>query len=135
MLHHRSYFDPEHEPFKHMRESYAPLVWQCRYSGVEVPDQLWRYAEFGQGKPYSDNQSEHMISDRQLLSEFEDWIRQFTIFVEQKGRVDPGAYRAYGYTAPGHRFSDLKLKWRGIQIGLGYPPPEFVSCQTTIAEP
>lgn len=26
------YFPPEHEPFQNMRDAYAPLVWQCRYT-------------------------------------------------------------------------------------------------------
>ncbi len=55
MLRHKEYFDPEQEPFENMRDAYAPLVWQCRYGGVEVPDVLWRYLEFGRDKPYSDN--------------------------------------------------------------------------------
>lgn len=37
LLRHRSYFDAEQEPFGEMRNTYAPLVWQCRYSGIEVP--------------------------------------------------------------------------------------------------
>jgi NADPH-dependent FMN reductase len=41
-LRHPHYFDPDAEPFAHEREAYAPLVWQCRYSGIEVPDHLWR---------------------------------------------------------------------------------------------
>ena len=49
-----------------MREAYAPLVWQCRYSGIEVPDALWRYVEFGRGKKYSDNQAEDMPEPARL---------------------------------------------------------------------
>jgi len=41
-LRHLSYFNPDREPFEAGRDAYAPLVWQCRYSGVEVPDTLWR---------------------------------------------------------------------------------------------
>jgi hypothetical protein len=33
ILQHKSYFDPEKEPFENERNAYAPLVWQCRYSG------------------------------------------------------------------------------------------------------
>ena len=47
ILKHKNYFDPEEEPFENERDTYAPLVWQCRYGGVEVPDDLWRYVEFG----------------------------------------------------------------------------------------
>jgi hypothetical protein len=60
ILRHPEWFDPEQEPFQNERDAYAPLVWQCRYGGVEVPDNLWTYHEFGHGKPYSDNQAEDM---------------------------------------------------------------------------
>jgi hypothetical protein len=49
MLRHKEYFDPAEEPFENDRGAYAPLVWQCRYSGIEVPEALWRYVEFGRG--------------------------------------------------------------------------------------
>jgi hypothetical protein len=38
------------------------------------------------------------------------------------GKVQPGQYRAYGYKAPGHRWADLKLKWRELRLKLGVPP-------------
>ena len=49
-LRHKSWFDPEEEPFENGRDAYAPLVWQSRYSGIEVPDHLWCYEEFGVGR-------------------------------------------------------------------------------------
>ena len=49
-LRHKQWFDPEHEPFENDRDAYAPLVWQSRYSGIEVPDHLWQYCEFGNGR-------------------------------------------------------------------------------------
>jgi hypothetical protein len=42
--------------------------------------------------------------------------------VAQKGKVEPGEYRAYGYRRPGHRWADLKLKWRELRLRLGVPP-------------
>lgn len=39
-LRHESWFDPDAEPFEDMRQAYAPLVWQSRFSGIEVPDAL-----------------------------------------------------------------------------------------------
>src|SRR5215207_7197302 len=63
ILRHREWFDSSSEPFDDMRDTYAPLVWQCRYSGIEVPDALWRYVEFGRDKKYSENQAEHMVDD------------------------------------------------------------------------
>jgi multimeric flavodoxin WrbA len=122
LLRHKEYFDPEEEPFEDDRDSHAPLVWQCRYSGVEVPDHLWRYVEFGRGKKYSDNQAEDMATGTNVFEEFDEWTEQFAAFVRDKGKVEPGKYRAYGYEAPGHVVKDLKLKWREIKIGMGYPP-------------
>jgi hypothetical protein len=123
ILRHPSYLDPDEEPFDDMRDTYAPVVWQCRYSGIEVPDSLWRYVEFGQGKKYSDNQAEHMIDDAPTISAFDDWTDAFAAHVEKKGRVKPGEYRAHGYRPPSHVWADLKTKWRGLRMMLGRPIP------------
>lgn len=119
-LHHPSYFDPAHEPFAALRDSYAPLVWQCRYSGIEVPDELWTGCEFGNGKKYSDNQAEHVTAD--TYATLDAWTDRFAAFVRRKGKVPPGAYRAFGYTAPGHFLKDVKLYWRDWRMRLGHPP-------------
>lgn len=66
-LRHPEYFDPGREPFEDDRDAFAPLVWQCRYSGIEVPEALWTYSEFGEGRKYSDNQAEHMIGEEHVL--------------------------------------------------------------------
>jgi hypothetical protein len=121
ILRHAAYFDPEREPFERMRDAYAPLVWQCRYGGVEVPDDLWTYVEFGRDRKYSDNQAEDMTDD-EVYRDFDAWAGRFAGFVAAKGRVEPGEYRAYGYEAPGHLKEDLKLKWREIRMGLGHAP-------------
>jgi len=122
ILEHPRYFDPKKEPFSDMREAYGPLVWQCRYGGVEVPDRLWRYVEFGAGKKYSDNQAEDMTSEPEVFRSFDDWTSSFVAFVRKKGKVKPGAYRAYGYEAPGHKVDDAKLAWRDIRMRFGKPP-------------
>jgi len=111
-LRHKGWFDPEQEPFGDMRQAYAPLAWQCRFSGVEVPDDLWAHAYTGLGVAYSDNQAEDMIREDQFVSAFDGWTDRFTRFVAEKGKVEPGRYRAYGYVAPGHHWADAKLKWR-----------------------
>src|SRR4029079_9592166 len=103
---HPQYFDPAAEPFDDGREAYAPLVWQCRYSGIEVRDALWRFAEFGKGRKYSDNQAEHLHADANVFATFDDWVAQFAGFVERKGKVEHGRYRAYGYQRPAHRWAD-----------------------------
>jgi multimeric flavodoxin WrbA len=122
ILKYKHYFNPEEEPFENNRDSYAPLVWQCRYGGVEVPDHLWTYLEFGQGKKYSDNQAEHMATETDVFADFDRWVKAFAEFVAKKGKVEPGEYRAYGYEAPGHFWKDLKLQWREKRIALGFPP-------------
>jgi hypothetical protein len=122
LLRHKAYFDPDAEPFEDDRDSYAPLVWQCRYSGVEVPDRLWRHVEFGRGKKYSDNQAEQMATETDVFSEFDEWTDAFAEFVGAKGKVEPGEHRAYGYEAPGHLGADIKAKFRELRTGLGFPP-------------
>lgn len=124
LLQHAEYFDPRQEPFESEREAYAPLVWQCRYSGIEVPDDLWSHAETGVGVPYSANQAEHMAADAGFLDRFDRWVDGFHTFVDAKGTVPPGEFRAYGYEAPGHRVADAKLKWRSMRMSLGVSPAD-----------
>ena len=119
---HKHYFDPKKEPFENDRDSYAPLVWQCRYGGVEVPDELWHYVEFGKDEKYSDNQAEDLPRHATALTELEAWTDRFATFVRQKGKVEPGKYRAFGYKAPGHFMRDVKLAWRDVRMRLGHPP-------------
>jgi NADPH-dependent FMN reductase len=120
-LRHPEWFDPEQEPFEDMRQTYAPLVWQCRYSGIEVPDTLWKYVELGRGRKYSENQAEHM-PEQDVWSPFDAWVDTFTAFVTGKGKIPPGKYRAYGYEPPKHRFADARLGWRDLRMRLGHPP-------------
>ena len=121
ILRHRSWFDSEKEPFDDMRDTFAPLVWQCRYSGIEVPDPLWRYVEMGRGKKYSENQAEHLADEPGVLEAFDEWTDAFASHVATKGKVKPGEYRAYGYQPPPHLLADLKTKWRGLRMMLGVP--------------
>lgn len=123
ILAHSAYFAPEAEPFQEMRDSYAPLVWQCRYSGIEVPDSLWRYAEFGRGKKYSKAQAEHMVTEPEILRAFDEWTGAFARHVGAKGKVPPNQYRAFGYEPPAHLLADLKTKWRGLRMAVGEPLP------------
>ena len=93
-----------------------------RYSGIEVPEELWRYVQFGNGRKYSDNQSEHMQSEVHALNAFDFWTDAFVRFVEAKGKVPPGQYRAFGYKAPAHKWEDLKLLWRDLSMRAGHAP-------------
>jgi hypothetical protein len=120
-LNHPEYFDPDREPYRDLRDTYAPLVWQCRFSGIEVPEDLWRFAPFGKGRKYSDNQAEHMTEEQGFLEAFDAWTEAFTQFVRRKDRVPPGRFRAVGYKPPEHRWADLKLTWRDWRMRLGKP--------------
>jgi hypothetical protein len=117
-LRHPQWFDPQQEPFDDERQAYAPLVWQCRYSGVEVPDALWRHATFGDGRPYADNQAENI--DEEVHAGFDRWVDAFAGFVRDKGVVPPNRYRAAGYEAPAHRWADARLKWREMRMSAGH---------------
>ena len=121
-LRHKAWFNPDEEPFEPARDAYAPLVWQSRYSGIEVPDDLWTYCTTGKGRHYSDNQSEDMIAEAEFMRAFDTWTDRFAAFVGAKGKVEPGRWRAYGYEAPGHRWADAKLAWRALRMRVGHAP-------------
>lgn len=121
ILRHAEYFDPEQEPFTDMRQAYAPLVWQCRYGGVEVPDPLWTYVDSGKDQHYSDNQAEHVVKDDRVMSAFDAWTDRFAAFVAAKGKVQPGAYRAYGHTPNASWMDHIRLGIRDVRMSLGIP--------------
>ena len=83
---HKYYFNPEQEPFENERDTYAQLVWQCRYGGVELPAALWQYMEFGKNEVYSDNQAEDLSRHKQIFSQLDAWTDEFARFVEAKGK-------------------------------------------------
>ena len=118
---HKHWFDPRQEPAD-QRETYAPLVWQCRFSGIEVPDTLWHYQSFGNGRIYSDNQAEHMARDAAFMAAFDGWTDRFAAFVGAKGKVEPGRFRAHGFRRPSHKWADVKLAWRDASMRVGIGP-------------
>jgi len=122
ILEHKNYFDPKQEPFENERDAYAPLVWQCRYGGVEVPDHLWAHATSGEGKKYSDNQSEDVLSNDAFMQTFDRWVTDFQTFVNQKGKVHPNKHRAYGYKAPSHIWANVKDGIRYFEMMIGKAP-------------
>src|SRR5207237_4892729 len=77
ILEHKEYFNPKEEPFENERNAYAPLVWQCRYGGIEVPDHLWRAEITGKGQKYSENQSENVIHEAAFMNGFKEWVNDF----------------------------------------------------------
>lgn len=122
ILKHKSWFEPSEEPFEAVRNAYAPLVWQSRYSGIEVPDVLWTYAATGVGLPYSENQAEDMIGEGGFMRAFDDWVERFTEHIGKKGKVEPGEFRAFGYEAPSARMADMKLLVRDWRMRFGVAP-------------
>ncbi|HWD29442.1 MAG TPA: NAD(P)H-dependent oxidoreductase [Rhizomicrobium sp.] len=84
---HKPWFDPEQEPFKGEKAhlSYQSLVWQCRYSGIEVPDALWSCATIGNGELYADDQASDLPKAQEALARFDDWVAAFALHVEAKG--------------------------------------------------
>ncbi len=122
ILMHKNYFNPDEEPFENNRLAYQPLVWQCRYGGVEVPDNLWKYQLIGKNKKYSDAQAEDMVKEENVMKEFYSWIKDFESFVMQKGKVTPGKYRAYGFKQPSHLWANVKDGINYFRMMVGKAP-------------
>lgn len=122
ILEHKQYFDGASEPFGNLRDAYAPLVWQCRYGGVEVPDHLWAYCTSGKGKVYSDNQAEHMILEKEFMDSFLAWVTGFKNFVEMKGKITPGKWRAFGHKPPTNLWKEAKTGIRSWMLRFGITP-------------
>lgn len=87
ILQNKSWFDPKKEPFDNERDAYQGLVWQCRYSGIEVPDALWAHTEWGAGKLYADDQAEDMDKEPKSLAAFDSWVAKFIRHVEARGPI------------------------------------------------
>jgi multimeric flavodoxin WrbA len=94
-LEHPEWFDARHHPMRgnDERNAYLGPVWQCRYSDIEVPDDLWRCTVFGAGMPYADDQVDDMVRETKGMGAFEDWVQAFIAHVEKKGIV-PGTKEA-----------------------------------------
>jgi multimeric flavodoxin WrbA len=94
-LEHPEWFNASQHPMrgKDERNAYQGMVWQCRYSDIEVPDALWKCTVFGAGKPYADDQVEDMVQEKKGMAAFDDWVKNFVTHVEQKGIV-PGTTEA-----------------------------------------
>ncbi len=122
ILQHPQFFNPDEEPYENERNAYAPLVWQCRYGGIEVPDNLWRCEITGKDKKYSENQAEDVIAETAFMQAFKSWVNDFENFVRQKGKVKPGKYRAYGSKPPFNPIKELKTGIRSWKLRFGITP-------------
>ncbi|MGX5776416.1 hypothetical protein [Methylorubrum zatmanii] len=94
ILSHTAWFDPAEEPYGgEERRAYQSLVWQCRYSGIEVPDALWSHARTGIGRAYADDQADDMAREAAAMDGFDAWVDAFVRHVAAKGPV-PGTEEA-----------------------------------------
>jgi hypothetical protein len=91
-LQHRDWFEARKQPYRRENDgerlAYQGLVWQCRYSGIEVPDDLWAHAVFGADKPYADDQAASLPDEKKGLAAFDGWVSRFVRHVADKGLVD-----------------------------------------------
>ncbi|HEX2114648.1 MAG TPA: hypothetical protein VHM01_09615, partial [Alphaproteobacteria bacterium] len=124
VLQHKHWYVPERHEQAGEREAYGALVRQCCYSGVEVPDDLWRYVSFGIARPLRRRQAEDMMRERDGMAAFDGWIAASASFVRDKGKVPPNEFRAFAYQPPSHVAADLRLKWRDWRMRLGVPPAQ-----------
>ena len=84
----KAWFASDAEPYQgDERLAYQGLVWQCRYSGIEVPDALWRYARNGLDRAYADDQADDMAGEEAAMATFDAWVAQFVRPVREKGPV------------------------------------------------
>ena len=56
------------------------------------------------------------------MQTFFEWVGRFESFVQQKGKVPPNKYRAYGHQPPGHLWTDVKDGIRYFEMMVGKPP-------------
>lgn len=87
ILRHKDWFTPREEPYCDERDAYQGLVWQCRYSGIEVPDALWQHADIGVGKIYADSQTSDLDAEPMAMERFDSWVEHFAAFVAGKGLI------------------------------------------------
>ncbi len=80
---HPEWFEAKAQPPED--RAYLGLVWQCRYSGIEAPDALWKHTTFGAGKPYADDQAEDLDGETKALALFDAWTDAFVDHVTVKG--------------------------------------------------
>ena len=122
ILRHKNYFDGDAEPFDDDMLAHAPLVWQCRYGGIKVPENIWQHCTSGKNKKYSDNQAEDVIHQNDFMQRFSAWVKAFENFVRTKGKVEPGKYQAYGYKPPKHVWANVQDGIRYFEMMVGKPP-------------
>jgi hypothetical protein len=97
-------------------------VWWCGSAGSSLGT-----LHTGKEERYSENQSEHMVQEEAFMLSFGKWVKDFEDFVRQKGKVQPGRYRAFGYQKPNNLIKELQTGIRSWKLRFGWPPRRFFS--------
>lgn len=63
-----------------------------------------------------------MISENEFMQSFQKWTSDFEIFVNNKGKVTPGKYRAYGFKRPSNLLKEAKTGIRSWMLRFGITP-------------
>jgi len=93
ILKHKDYLNPNKESKIASAESaYTPIIFQCRYSGMEVPDHLVKSTFFGHGIKYNKNQIGQLKQNKKIISMFDKWVSDVKKFVSKKGKAPTGKY-------------------------------------------
>lgn len=100
----------------------AVTAWRCLISFGNI-------ANSEKVRSIATTKAEDMIREENVLPTFDRWTDEFADFVQGKGKVPSGKYRAYGYKAPGHLLRDAQLLWRNIGLRTGVPPKDSSPAQ------
>jgi hypothetical protein len=65
-----------------------------------------------------------MIRENEFMRTFHQWVDDFARFVEQKGKVQPGRWRAYGFQRPNNLWKEAKTGLRDWKLRIGWAPQE-----------
>ncbi len=85
--------DPSQDPYGDTRLTYAPLVLQCRWSGIDVPDDLWRYVAFPRPADPAAPADARIAGAAAALAAFDAWTDRFRDVVAARRRVRVSAPR------------------------------------------
>lgn len=65
------------------RESMMPQVWQCRYSGIWVPDELVVGITFGEGTGYPDNH-DRMAAQKEMFDQATQLVERLIVTIKMR---------------------------------------------------
>lgn len=68
------------------------------------------------------------------MTTFQQWVKDFEVFVGAKGKVQPGKYRAYGHKKPVNLWKEAKTGIRSWMLRFGITPRSFIIGETERAD-